>query len=139
MVGSGVRGPARRFWRADAVKDVTAQRMTFFDPGVVEIAAGVAGHSQAFHHALRPDVWYGGHCDHLVPTQPVEGEAERGPRTFGRITASPTFWCKPPPDLTRRREMRRERNLLQGHDSSEGRLANLDHPPSVATTLEVRA
>jgi hypothetical protein len=56
MVGFGVRAPARRFGRDNAVKDVMAQRMTFFDPRVVEIAAGVAGHAQAFHHALRPDI-----------------------------------------------------------------------------------
>jgi hypothetical protein len=36
--------------------------------------------------------------------------------------------------------MRREGNVLEGDDPGEGgSLANLDHPPSVAATLEVGA
>ena len=43
-----------------------------------EVVGGIACHSDALHHALRPEVRHRGHRDDLVEAELVEPDAECG-------------------------------------------------------------
>ena len=77
----------------DSVKHVAPQRTGRRDERMVEIeiCRGIAGHPNAFHHALRSEVRERGHRDDPFAIEYPEGEVERGAAAFDGIALLPVI------------------------------------------------
>src|SRR5690606_34420307 len=74
-------------------------RVTVRHAGMVEVACGIASHSEAFHDGCRANVAAYGEGDDLLLAESLESEGEPGAGSLGGIALAPEIRCQPPADL----------------------------------------
>ena len=106
---------------------------------VVEVIGRVVSHAEAPHDSHRADIGRDGERDDFTQISPIEPVGNRRACRLRRESAAPILPCKPPADLDRRGEMRREVVKRKADIADEpGLIGYLHRPKPVAARVESR-